>query len=264
MKMIRLLLILLLPAFSFAQSKNQALFDEGSEAVKAGEYEKSVKIFDKVLSATAADDALHHEVLKFYPAVLMQIVREEGNRQNWKKAVKFGVKAEEMQTEGEKYFSGDSTYMETRNWINQGLLVTYAGLGQAENVKKYKSLLYKAHQEKKLPVGIDQSFYFDQFKWNKMIVWAVESYEDQPMKYNYYVYSEDPADNALKCTVSVLEESDSKYVLVLYFPQGYKMTLHQYKYQQIDFATLKKDVLTALDENYREFDQFPQIPPVAE
>ncbi|MGO8055637.1 hypothetical protein, partial [Rhizobium leguminosarum] len=80
------------------------------------------------------------------------------------------------------------------------IVVSYFGMGQIENAKKYKDILYTAYKEKKLPKGLDEYYNFSFFKWDNKNVWGYEWFEELPdnrsdrsfSKVVYYVYSTNP------------------------------------------------------------------------
>jgi len=143
-------------------------------------------------------------------------------------------------------------------------------LGQLDNAKKYKDLLYKAWKLQQLPTGLDQYFNFSFFKWEGKNVWGYEWFEELPenrfeksfSKIVYYIYSTNPdgtdKDQLYRLHVLMFHKMDSTvkfdYVLTKRLekatnePQG---TLYAYTYtKDIDYKKLQADIMEVLKGNY--------------
>ena len=155
--------------------------------------------------------------------------------------------------------------------MTKNVVVSYFGLGQLENAKKYKDILYKAYEDKKLPKGLDEYFNFTFFKWEGKNIWGYEWFEELPKdkfsksfsKIVYYVYStnsdDSDKDQLYRFHVLMFHNIDPSnkidYVLTKRLETATNEvsgTLYAYTYSEnIDYVKLQADIREVLKGNYK-------------
>lgn len=136
-----------------------------------------------------------------------------------------------------------------------------------EEVKKYKSLLYKAYKKGELPEGLAEYYNFDYFKFEDKNIWGYEWYADLPKdrfsssftKVVYYVYNTNPdgsdKDQLYRLHVLMFHGDGEKFDYVLdkrlvTATEEVSGTLYSYTYDEnIDYEKLKNDVKEILKGN---------------
>jgi len=175
-------------------------------------------------------------------------------------SMKYGLDALELIEENMLLF--DKNFIEKEFWMTQNVITSLFGLGQIEEAKKYKPVLYDAYRKKILPVGMEKKFQFDFFKMGDKNVLGFESYAELPAnrlsgslsKVIYYVYNTnaDGTNRDLLYRLHVMmvnqfsKGADYDYMLEKQQEDTEQMvsgSYHRFTYgADIDYKKLKKDV----------------------
>lgn len=207
---------------------------------------------------------MYNYVTWYYEATTSHLENENRLNENYQNSLNFGLEALEIIQKNKQYFN--EKFAEKEPWMIKNIIVSYFGLGQIEEAKKYKDILYQSYKDKTLPKGIDGYFNFDFFKFKDKNVWGYEWFHDLPKnrfsssftKVVYYVYStnEDGSDKEQLYRFHVLMfHKDNKDIKFDYLLERQIETeeatisgsYYQYTYtEDIDYKKLKTDIVEIL------------------
>lgn len=265
MKTIKILFFLLLTtAFSFGQNLSIEKYQKAEDLLKANEILSAYKIFKELNSQVSKTDTLYNYVTWYYEATTSHLESENRLKEKYQTSLKYGLEALNIIQSNKEYFN--QSFAEKEPWMVKNIIVSYFGLGQIDDAKKYKDILYQSYKDESLPKGIDSYFNFDFFKFNDKNVWGYEWYPELPddrfsssfTKVVYYVYNtnEDGTDNEQLYRFHVLmyhqENKDTKFDYLLERQiETDEATIsgsyYQYVYKKdIDYKKLKSDIIEIL------------------
>lgn len=270
MNKITTLLLLTISIVSFGQTEIvNKQYQKADSLYQAENNIEAYKIFKEIEIQCDKKDTLYDYILWYYNATATLLEKEERSKQNWSNALEYGLESLELIKKGENYF--DDKFQDRKYWMYKNLIVSYFGLNQLSNAKKYQKELYSAYKDKTLPDGIDHFYNFEFFKWKDKNIWAYEYYPELGApetkgsfsKIEYYIYSTnaDGSDNKELYRLLVLKfhkfDNSVKFDYVLTkrlitATDEVSGTLYDYTYTKpIDYDKLRKDIKEVLNGNYQ-------------
>lgn len=265
MKTIKILFFLLLTtAFSFGQNLSIEKYQKAEDLLKVNEIQSAYEIFKELNSQVSKTDTLYNYVTWYYEATTSHLESENRLKEKYQTSLKYGLEALNIIQSNKDYFN--QSFAEKEPWMVKNIIVSYFGLRQIDDAKKYKDILYQFYKDESLPKGIDSYFNFDFFKFNDKNVWGYEWFPELPddrfsssfTKVVYYVYStnEDGTDDEQLYRFHVLmyhqENKDTKFDYLLERQiETDEATIsgsyYQYVYKKdIDYKKLKSDIIEIL------------------
>jgi hypothetical protein len=268
MKKIFTLLFLTISVFSYGQTEVLKKYMLGDSLMQSNNFTEAYRIFRDIEPKCDKKDTLYNYILWYYTSSATQIEKAFRDKQQFDSSLYYGLEALKLIEKGKPYF--DERFASRESFMTKNVVVSYFGLGQLENAKKCKDILYKAYKEKKLPEGIDKYFNFSFFKWEGKNVWGYEWFAELPenrfessfSKVVYYVYSTNPdgtdKDQLYRLHVLMFHKIDESvkfdYVLTKYLETAKNEvsgTLYAYTYtKDIDYQKLQADIKEVLKGNY--------------
>lgn len=261
MKKIFILFIsLTISALTFGQTNVNEKYSQAEKLLKADDIKGAYSLLKELKPQVATKDSLYNYVVWYYVATTTEIESEYRKKEDYSNSLKYGLEALQTIQENKQYF--DEKFAEKEPWMSKNIIVSYFGLGQVENAKKYKEKLYQGYKDKTLPKGIDGYFNYDFFKLKDKNIWGYEWYPELPddrfsssfTKVVYYVYStnEDGTDKDQLFRFHVLmyhqDSKDTKFDYLLERQiETDEATIsgsyYQYTYKKdIDYKKLKEDI----------------------
>jgi hypothetical protein len=270
-KMNRLIIIFLLTVskLSYGQSDILSKYQIADSLMQKNDFKKAYYIFKEIEPKSDKKDSIYNYILWYYISSATQIEKSYRDNQQFDSSLFYGLETLKLIEKGKPKF--DKKFASREYFMTKNIIVSYFGLGQLDNVKKYKELLYKAYKNKVLPEGMDEFFNFTFFKWEDKNIWGYEWFEDLPedrflksfSKVVYYVYSTNPdgtdKEQLYRLHVLMFHNIDTSnkidYVLTKRLetaknePNG---TLYAYTYtKDIDYKKLQADIKEVLKGNYQ-------------
>ncbi len=195
MKKILTIILLTVSTFAFGQTEISTKYNRADSLLQADNYLEAYKILEEIEPKCDKNDTLYNYILWYYIVATAELERQNRMVEQFETSLKYGLEALELIQKGESRFN--EKFASREYWMIKNIIVSYFGLGQFDKAKKYRDILYKAYEEKKLPEGIDGCFNFDYFKLNDKNIWGYEWYPELPedrfsssfTKIVYYVYS---------------------------------------------------------------------------
>lgn len=269
MHKLMLLLLLAISEWSFAQTPVLQKYEKAQHFMQSNDLKAAYKLFKELEPQCDKKDTLYNYILWYYTGTVTQIEKDFRDNQRFDSALYYGLEALSIIQKSKPYF--DERFASREYFMIKNIIVSYFGLGQLDNAKKYKDMLYTAYKEKKLPKGMDEYFNFSFYKWEDKNVWGYEWFEEIPAdrfsksfsKIVYYVYSTnaDGTDKEQLYRLHVLMfhniEPANKidYVLTKYLETAKNEvsgTLYGYTYtKDIDYKKLQADIKEVLKGNYQ-------------
>ncbi len=268
MRKIPTILLLIITTVTVGQTEISKKYEKADSLFQANNFGEAYKIFKKIEPVCDKKDTLYSYIMWYYVGATSQIEKNFRDREMFDSSLYYGLEALKLIEKGKPYF--DEKFAAREYWMTKNIVVSYFGLGQLDNAKKYKNILYAAYKDKKLPAGIDEYFNFNFFKWENKNIWGYEWYEELPKdrfsksfsKIVYYVYSTNPdgsdKDQLYRLEVLMFHNIDESikfdYVLTKRLDTATNEvsgTLYAYTYtENIDYVKLQADIREVLKGNY--------------
>lgn len=268
MKRLITLLAITLSNFCFGQTEVLKKYQIVERFFQNNDFKSAYSLLKEIEPRVDKNDTLYSYILWYYTNAATQIEKTFRDNQQFDSSLYYGLEALTLVQKSKPYF--DEQFAAREFFMIKNIVVSYFGLGQLDNAKKYKDILYSAYRDKSLPKGIDQYFNFTFFKWEDKNVWGYEWFEDLPEDRNaksfskivYYVYSTKPdgTDDAQLYRLHVLmfhktdESIKIDYVLTKRLETAKNEvsgTLYAYTYtKDIDYIKLQADIKEVLKGNY--------------
>lgn len=265
MKQIILLIGLLLPIIGLGQNEYIEAYEEAENLLQANEIEAAFFKFKELEKNLPENDTLYNYALWFKVATAEYL--EELNRfeEKFEKSLEFGLEALDGIEKGIGIFY--ENFASSKYFMIKNIIVSYYGLENFEEGKKWKQKLYEAKEDNLLPEGIDEYFNFDYFTFEDKNIWGYEWYAKLPedrfsssfTKVVYYVYSTNPdgsdKDQLYRLHVLMFHGNNDVFDYVMdkrleTATEEISGTLYSYTYKEdIDFRKLKNDVKEVLKGN---------------
>jgi hypothetical protein len=253
---------------SFAQTEVLKKYEAADKLMQNEKYAEAYRIFKEIEPRCDKKDTLLNYILWYYTNAISQVEKNFRDKQQFDSSLHYELEALRIIEKGKPYF--DEKYASREYFMTKNVVVSYFGLGQPDKAQKYKSILYKAYKEKKLPEGMDEYFNFSFFRWEDKNVWGYEWFEELPentmdksfSKVVYYVYSTNAdgtdKDQLYRLHVLMFHKIDDSvkfdYVLTKRLETAKNEvsgTLYAYTYNKdIDYKKLQADIKEVLKGNY--------------
>ncbi|MBL7732456.1 MAG: hypothetical protein JNM88_14850 [Chitinophagaceae bacterium] len=237
--------------------------------MQKSDFKSAYNIFREIEPVCDKTDTLYNYILWYYTGSATQIEKVFRDGEQFDSSLHYGLEALKIIAKAKPYF--DEKFASREYFMTKNIVVSYFGLGQLDNAKKYKEILYKAYKEKKLPKGMDEYFNFSFFKWEDKNVWGYEWFEELPedrfsksfSKIVYYIYSTNPdgtdKEQLYRLHVLMFHNIDPSnkidYVLTKRLETAKNEvsgTLYAYTYtKDIDYTKLQADIKEVLKGNYQ-------------
>ena len=263
------LLVLTVSVACYGQSDQLKKYQAANELMKSHDFSGAYKKLKEIESKCDTKDTLYNYILWDCTSSATELEKSFRNVQQFDSSLYYGLEALKLIKKGKPLF--DAQFAGREYWMVKNIVVSYFGLVQLKNAKKYKDILYDAYKDKRLPKGIDQYFNFTYFKWEDKNVWGYEWFEDLPKdrfsksfsKVVYYVYSTNPdgtdKDQLYRLHVLMFHKTDPSnkidYVLTKRLETAENEvsgTLYAYTYSKdIDYEKLQADIKEVLKGNYQ-------------
>ena len=268
-----LVMILFVSAFVYGQKEIIFEYKKADSLFQNENYKEAFKILKEIEPLCDVKDTLYNYILWYYAGAATQLEKQYRMNEQFEISLKYGLETLELIKKGKNFF--DEKFASREFWMYKNVIVSYFGLGQPDNAKKYKDLLYKAYKENRLPDGINEYFNFDYFRWDNKNIWGYEWYEELPenrssksfSKIVYYVYSTNPygtdKDQLYRLHVLMFHKFDNSvsfdYVLTKRLEtvkNEVSGTLYAYTYNKnIDYVKLHSDIKEVLKGNYKPINE---------
>jgi hypothetical protein len=263
------LLFLTVSNLSFGQSEILKKYITADSLMQSNDFKVAYNIFKDIESKCDKKDTLYNSILWYYTNSATQIEKAFRDNQQFDSSLFYGLETLKLIEKSKLYF--DEKFASKRYFMTKNIVVSYFGLGQLDNAKKYKEILYKAYKDKTLPKGMDEYFNFTFYKWEDKNIWGYEWFEELPedrfsksfSKIVYYVYSTNPngkdKDQLYRLQVLMFHNIDPSnkidYVLTKRLETAKNElsgTLYAYTYtKDIDYKKLQADIKEVLKGNYQ-------------
>ncbi len=264
-----LFILLIVSNICFGQTEIIKKYQTADSLLQGNDFKSAYSIFKDIEPKCDKKDTIYNYILWYYTSSATQIEKAYRDNQQFDSSLYFGLETLKLIEKGKPYF--DETFASREFFMTKNVVVSYFGLGQLDNAKKYKDILYKAYKEKKLPKGMDEYFNFSFFKWENKNVWGYEWFEELPedrfsksfSKIVYYVYSTNPdgtdKEQLYRLQVLMFHNIDPTnkidYVLTKRLETAKNEvsgTLYSYTYSKdIDYTKLQADIKEVLKGNYQ-------------
>lgn len=270
-KMYRLITILLLAVsnLSFGQTEVLKKYKIADSLFQNDDFKAAYNLFMEIEPICDKKDTIYNYILWYYTNSATQIEKSFRDNQQFDSSLYYGLAALKLIDKSKPYF--DETFAGREYFMTKNVVVSYFGLGQLDNAKKYKDILYNAYKNKTLPKGMDEYFNFTFFKWEGKNIWGYEWFEELPedrfsksfSKIVYYVYSTNPdgtdKDQLYRLHVLMFHNIDPSnkidYVLTKKLATAKSEvsgTLYSFTYtKDIDYKKLQADIKEVLKGNYK-------------
>ncbi|MBS1560381.1 MAG: hypothetical protein JSS89_02125 [Bacteroidetes bacterium] len=253
---------------AFGQTDIIRKYQTADSLLTANNYLAAYAILGEIEPKCDARDSLYSKILWCYVGATTELEKQNRMNEVFDKSLHYGLEALKLIEKGKPYFGAN--YASREILMTKNIVVSYFGLGQIDSATRYKSVLYKAYKDKRLPKGLDESFNFTFFKWEDKNVWGYERYEELPKnrfgrsfsKIIYFVYSTNPdgsdKDPLYRLHVLMFHNIDPSngidYVLSKQLDTATNEvsgTFYAYTYtEDINFAKLQADIREVLKGNY--------------
>lgn len=260
-------ILLTISVASFSQNNLTDEYLKADSFLNANSTYEAYKIYKEIQPKVEKTDTLYNYVVWYYIDAISQLENESVMKEDYSNSLKYGLEALKLIQNNKEFF--DPKFAEREQWMIKNIIVSYFGLGQFDEAKKYKDLLYKGYKEKTLPNGIDRYFNFDFFKLADKNIWGYEWYPELPddrlsssfTKVVYYVYStnSDGSDNQQLYRFHVLmfhqDSKDAKFDYILERQQEIddatvSGSYYSYTYNKdIDYKKLRQDIKEIVNSN---------------
>jgi len=269
MKRLITILLVICTNFSFGQTDVLKEYQMADSFMQKDDFKSAYNIFKNIEPKCDKKDTIYNYILWYYTSSATQIEKAYRDNQQFDSSLYYGLETLKLIEKGKPYF--DETFASREYFMTKNIVVSYFGLGQLDNAKKYKDILYNAYKSKALPKGMDEYFNFTFFKWQDKNIWGYEWFEDLPedrfsksfSKVVYYVYSTNPdgtdKDQLYRLHVLMFHSIDPSskidYVLTKRLETAKNEvsgTLYAYTYtKDIDYSKLQADIKEVLKGNYQ-------------
>jgi hypothetical protein len=260
MKKLLTSILILLGTFCFAQNDLVLKFNSLDSLMDNGKILEAYNILNEIEPICDKKDTLYENIILYHEGVLEELEYQYRMNEEFSSSLKYGLEAIDLIEKTKALFN--QKYADREYWMHKNIIVSYFGLGQFEEAKQHRDILYKAYKKNKLPKGIDGYFNFDYFKMGDKNVWGYEWYPELPnnrfsssfTKIVYYVYSTNPdgSDNEQLYRFHVLmfhqDPKDAKFDYILEKQidtedATVSGSYYQYTYKEdIDYKKLREDV----------------------
>lgn len=269
MKRLLTILLLSLTNSCFGQADVLERYQIADSLMLKAEFKSAYHIFEEIEPLCDRSDTIYNYILWYYTNAISRIEQGFRNNQQFDSSLHYGLEALRIIKKARPYF--DESFAGREYFMIKNIVVSYFGLGQIDNAKKYKDILYSAYKTRSLPKGLEEYFNFTYFKWQDKNVWGYEWFEDLPedrfsksfSKVVYYVYSTNPdgtdKDQLYRLHVLMFHNIDPAnkidYVLTKRLETAKNEvsgTLYAYTYtKDIDYRKLQADIKEVLNGNYK-------------
>lgn len=265
MKKLIFLISILIPLFGFSQNDLKTEYDNALTLLENNKVDSAYFAFKSLEQKISKSDTLYDYVLWSYTMITTHL--EEFNRlqEKFDKSLEYGLETFNIIQKAKERF--DDEFAKREFFMIKNIIVSYYGLGNFKEGKKWKKKMYTAKKDNELPEGIDEYFNYDYFTFDNKNIWGYEWYAEIPKdrflssftKVVYYVYStnSDGTDKDQLYRLHVLmfhgNNKDFDYVLDKRLDTATEEvsgTLYSYTYKEnIDFEDLKNDVKEVIKGN---------------
>jgi hypothetical protein len=171
-----LFLFLILPCFVSGQDKTFTEFKLAEALLNSGKTKEAYVAFKNLKPKVEKTDTIYNYTMWYYTNTAAALEHEHRMKEDFAASLQYGLDALSIIKEGKELF--DEEYAVREAWMVKNIIVSYFGLGQVENAKKYQDILYKGYKEKTLPAGIDGYYNFDFFTLEGKNIWGYEWYPE--------------------------------------------------------------------------------------
>lgn len=267
----RLIIILLLTVSKLTYGQTDILnnYQTADSLMQINDFKSAYNIFKGIEPKCDKKDTIYNYILWHYTSSATQIEKNFRDNQQFDSSLFYGLETLKLIEKAKPYF--DEKFASREYFMTKNIVVSYFGLGQLDNAKRYKDILYTAYKNKTLPKGMDEYFNFTFFKWQDKNIWGYEWFEDLPedrfsksfSKVVYYVYSTNPdgtdKEQLYRLHVLMFHNIDPSikidYVLTKRLETAKNEvsgTLYAYTYtKDIDYNKLQTDIKEVLKGNYQ-------------
>lgn len=265
MKKINILILLLIPIIGFGQNDYLSEYQKAEKLLQTNEIDSAFVKFKELEKSLPKNDTLYEYTLWYKVGTATHLQEINRFQENFDKSLVYAKEALDGIEKGIEIF--DEEFAKRKYFMIKNIIVSYYGLGNFEEGKKWKEKMYEAKENDMLPEGIDEFFNYDFFKFEDKNIWGYEWYAELPKdrfsssftKVVYYVYSTNPdgsdKDQLYRLHVLMFHGNNENFDYVMdkrleTATEDVSGTLYAYTYKEdIDFEKLKNDVKQVLKGN---------------
>lgn len=267
MNQIKLLFLFLIPTIGFGQNDYLSQYRKAEKLLEKNIIDSAYVKFKELEKSLPKSDTLYDYALWYKVSTATHLQEINRYQENFEKSLEYAKEALDGIEKGIEIF--DEEFAKRKYFMIKNIIVSYYGLGNFEQGKKWKEKMYAAKEENLLPKGIDEYFNYDFFKFEDKNIWGYEWYAELPedrfsssfTKVVYYVYSTNPdgldKEQLYRLHVLMFHGNNENFDYVLdkrleTATDEVSGTLYSYTYKEdIDFEKLKNDVKEVLKGNLR-------------
>lgn len=171
-------IVLTVSNICFGQTEILRNYQIADSLVQSNDFKSAYSIFKDIEPKCDKQDTLYNYILWYYTTSATQIEKAYRDNEQFDSSLYYGLESLKLIEKAKPYF--DEKFASRAFFMTKNIVVSYFGLGQPDNAKKYKDILYRAYEDKKLPKGMDEYFNFSFFKWDNKNVWGYEWFEEFP------------------------------------------------------------------------------------
>lgn len=258
MKKIKILIVLLLPFYGFCQGELLSEYSKAEILLQTNHIDSAYIKFKDLEASLTKSDTLYEYVLWYRTLTASHLEGVSRFNEDFEKSLAFGLDALDGIEKGKEIY--DDEFAKREYFMVKNIIVSYYGLGNYKEGKKWKEKMYAAQENNLMPEGLDEYFNYDFFTFEDKNVWGYEWFEALPedrfsksfSKIVYYVYSTNPdgtdKDQLYRLHVLMFHGDNDNFDYVMdkrleTATEDISGTLYAYTYKEdIDFEKLKNDV----------------------
>jgi hypothetical protein len=270
MKNLLISFLILAPFIIFSQNDNLTQFQKAINFNSINKPDSAYHLFKKLETHVLKSDSLYPFLLSNKVLSIIELEKESRLSENFQQSLDYGLEA----LKAFQVVKGEMSQevLKKEYVIIKNVIISCFGVGDFENAKKWRALLYKAQKAGLLSGALAKTFNFDFFTVDDLNVYGYEWYAEYPKsaydksnftKVIYYVYSRNPdgSDKEQLFRLHLLKFNGNvrnmDYVLTKKSgsgPDETSVTLYAYPYvKYIDYEKLQADVREIAKGNIKNY-----------
>ena len=163
MKKIKIAILLLIPIIGFGQNDHLIEYHKAEKLIQANDIDSAFVKFKELEKSIPKNDTLYEYALWYKVGTATHLQEINRFQENFDKSLEYAKEALDGIEKGVEIF--DEEFAKRKYFMIKNIIVSYYGLGNFEEGKKWKEKMYEAKENGELPKGIDEYFNYDFFKF---------------------------------------------------------------------------------------------------